>query len=651
MEIVLDFESRSSVDLKKCGLYVYAEGEDTDVLCTSVKVDDKPARIWVPKIFRHMGPTDISDSELLMLTQNADKIHAHNSSFERVLWTHVMVGKYGFPEIDFNKWRCTAAKAAAFALPRSLKYACESLHLEQQKSNVGFRIIMKMCKPDNKGKWKENKGDFKILCDYCLQDAEAEHELDTMVPDLSETEFDIWQLDQRINDKGITVDIDSIQNLIYKVEAREKQFMLEIQELTEGRIKSTKQRDATLAWLKENGLELEDLQKDTVTEILKKSDLPLNVKRLLEIRQSLARSSVSKLDAMKRRSCKDNRVRGAFIYYGSHTGRWAGQGIQPHNYVKESYESNDIREVLLLGVDELERKYGCTFQQASRCVRGMLTASQGLKLYAADYSAIEARVLAWIAGESSVIKDFEDGLDPYKIAAMPVYHRKYEDISDSQRFVGKTIVLACGYQGWVGAFRNIADENVNQLSDNQISGYIGEWRESRYRTVDFWRGILEAALKSVKTGNTYSYGRIKFGMKGKFLHCRLPSGRLMSYCEPTPDMIVTKYGVEKEVITFMGVHPKSKKWTRLSTYGGKLTENIVQGIARDILADAMLKFDLLDYDIVMHVHDEIVVEAANGDIKEVEEIMSSPPEWAKGCPIVSEGWVRDRYKGKKYEKA
>lgn len=649
MELTLDMETRSRVSLKDCGLYVYAEGESTDIMCIAVKVDSQIPWIWVPNKFRSLGKSEISDQQLMELVKNADKIHAHNSSFERILWTEILVKRYGFHEIDFNKWRCTAAKAAAFSLPRALKYACEALDLNQKKDTLGYRIMMKMCKPNKKGEWQEDKKDFAILCRYCCQDVEAEYDLNHTVPDLPESELVIWQLDQRINDLGIKVDTDAIDNLIYKVQAREKQILMEVQELTGGAINSTRQGDKLKVWLDSVGVAIDDLTKASVTALLE-TDLAPEVKRVMEIRQSLAKSSVKKLEAMKRRACKDGRIRGTLLYHGGHTGRWAGQGIQPQNFPRESYESNDIRDILRAGVDELERKYGCTFQQASKCLRGMLMAAEGKILLTADLSAIEARVLAWVACEAEVLQAARDGLDLYKVAATAVFKNKYEEVTDKQRFVGKTIVLACGYQGWVNAFRRIgvtqpnAAELIEAMSDKEIAGYIGEWRETRVSTTRFWKGVLEAAVKCVKSKEPYAYGMVKFGIRGRFLHCRLPSGRLLSYCDPEVEIYTDQWHREHEIITYMGVNPLNKRWERLSTYGGKLTENIVQAIARDVLADAMANLDMLGYKIVMHIHDEIVIEADEGNIEEVIEVMSFTPSWAPGLPVSADGWVGERYK-------
>lgn len=675
MKLVIDMETRSRVDLKKCGVYVYAEDESTDVLCIAVKEDNFTPKLWVDDLVHYATENltiffeRIYAGELNQLIKKADEIHAHNVQFERVMWTQVMVGRYNYSEIPFHKWRDTAAKAAVFALPRNLDGACKALKLPRQKDMAGHRIMMKMCKPNNRGVWQEDPDDFIKLCEYCIDDVEAEYALDKALPDLTVSELEIWRMDQLINDRGIYVDIEAIDNLMYKIEEKGKKLLEEVKDITDGKLNSTSQRDAMLVWLKENGLELPDLTKDTVTEALKNIDatiatckntvdvmweVDVRVRRLLEIRQSLAKTSVSKLQAMKRMACKDNRVRGTIIYYGANTGRFSGKGIQPHNYPRNAHSPETIDKILYSGLKGAEElTHSCIIQETSKCLRGMLTAAPGYDLICGDFKSIEAVILAWVAGEKSVLQAFRDGLDLYKVAAMDVYKGSYEDVTEKERFVGKTIVLACGYQGWIAAYRAIANEEINKMDDDEISEIIGRWRNARVATVRFWRGIESAASETVRTGKVHSYRGIKFGIRNNFLHCRLPSNRLLSYYDPKLADIITKYDQEKRVVSFLGITSMSKKWERQFTYGGKFTENIVQALARDVLVEAMQRLERAGFKrIVLHVHDEIVAEISKvkdanaGRIIQAgfEIIMSKIPEWAEGCPIGVESWIGKRYR-------
>jgi len=657
MKLLIDMETRSRVDLKKTGVYPYAEHKSTDILCIAVKVDDKAPGIWVNEDFFHILRGQDTKLPLIdpvymvhLAHQVADGIHAHNVQFERVMWQKIMVERYGFAPISFEKWRDTAAKAAAHALPRDLFRACKVLGLSEQKDMTGHRIMMKMCKPKRNGEWHEDAQDFLALCHYCLQDVESEYALDQVLYDLSSSELEVWRLDQIVNDRGIQIDVPAIRNLIYKIQEKERLLLAEVPVITNGAIESVRQVEAMREWLQSQGLDLPDLTKDTVADALTKEVTP-KIKRLLQIRQSLAKSSVSKFATMLRMVCRDGRVRGVTLYHAASTGRFGGRGIQPQNLPRASHGSEAIEAILQNGIAEVEKVSGnCVIQEASKCIRGMLIAKKGHTFICTDYASIEAIKLAWIAGEEKVLQDFRNGLDLYKTAAMDVYKKSYEDINTKERFVGKTIVLACGYQGWVNAFRQIGSDEVNQMSDEEIAEIIGAWRGVRVATVRFWRGVEAAALQTVQDGKPHSYGRVKFGIRGRFLHCRLPSGRILSYYNPSIRNQESPYGKMRRVVSFMGVNSMTHKWERQYTYGGKLTENIVQALSRDTLVEAMKRVEQAKFPIVLHVHDEIMAEVplswgqSEEKVAEFERLMTQVPTWAPGCPIKAESWIGGRYR-------
>jgi DNA polymerase bacteriophage-type len=648
MKLTIDMETRSKIDLKKCGLYRYAEDASTDILCIAVKVDEEPTRVWISPNGRPMyaslpGHHDfltITFDELAMLISKADIIEAHNASFEIALWNSVMT-RYGFDPLPIEKMRCSAAKAAAHALPRDLKGACEALALPIQKDLAGYRIMMKMCKPDKFGKWNENPLDFAALCKYCIQDVEAEHCLSSALKDLSPKEQEIWKLDQEINSRGVKIDLDAVDNLIYKVQYAEKNLLKEIEEITFGFIKSARQRNAVLDWLKVQGVEMEDLKKKTVAEELK--GIPDGkAKRLLEIRQELAKSSVSKLDAMRRwASCRDNRARGMFLYHGASTGRWTSKGIQFQNLPRESYSEAEITRVLDGGVDALQE--GC-LSAASKSIRGMLIADEGKEFYCADFASIEARVLAWLAGERKVLEAFERDLDLYKVAATDIYPVHYDNVDKSQRQIGKVAVLALGYQGWVGAFKSMAEVYGIQVDEERAKEIVIAWREKNSAIVAFWAALEYAALQAIKTGKVYTAGPIKFGVKNNFLWMGMPSGRSLCYYSPRVTTI-EKFGKMKEAVSFLA-QDQYRGWCRCATYGGCLAENATQAVARDLLAEAMLRTNKAGYPIIITCHDEIVSEVEEGrnEFERFIELISETPGWAVGCPIKAEGWVGRRYR-------
>lgn len=650
LKLFIDMETRSTVELKTRGVYVYAADPSTDVLCVAFQINDQEPRIWTNhKIFPGTcAPTVMAALNEAM--QNATEIHAHNANFERVMWKFVME-RYGFDPIPLSKWRCTAAKAAYFSLPRALGKACAVMNCSQQKDSTGSQVMLRMCKPNKQGEWVQDPIDFKTLCDYCIQDIKAERALDESLPAFPQDELEVWRLDQKINDRGVYVDLAAIDNLNFKIAYKEKQLLAEVIKITQGAVESVRQINATLQWMNDkHSIRLPDLTKRTVLMALEEPRLPAPVRRLLEIRQSLAKSSVSKLAAMRRLAGSDQRVRGSLLYHGAGTGRWAGKGIQPQNYPRTKLTEQDVKEILGLGVKGVEDKYGCVMQAASQCLRAMITAASGNMLLCADFASIEARVLAWVAKDEKILQAFEEGLDLYKVTAGDIFGKTYETIQPDERQLGKVAVLALGYQGWLGAFQTMAEVYDVIVEEEQAKSIILKWREAHPKIGWFWKNIEQAAMAAVKNpGKFYQYNGIVFGVRGRFLHCKLPSGRLLSYCDPATKIIKTKYDVEKEVVTFMGVDPYTGHWQTQTTYGGKLTENIVQAIARDLLVFAMQQTEAAGYRTVLHVHDEIVAEITQNTynknpVPAFSRLMSQIPTWAFGCPIGAEGWAGKRYK-------
>jgi DNA polymerase len=347
-------------------------------------------------------------------------------------------------------------------------------------------------------------------------------------------------------------------------------------------------------------------------------------------------------------ACTDGRARGIFMYYGANTGRWSGKGIQPQNLPRDSFSENQIEAVLRFDNDLIEMIYGCPMLTASKCIRGMIKAPEGKTLICSDFSSIEARVLAYLAQEPKALEAFRTGLDLYKVTAADIYSVNYDEVTKAQRTIGKVAVLALGYQGWLGAFQTMAPNYGVHVDEDLAKEIILKWRNANPQIVKFWAGVGEAALQAVKErGNNYAYGRIKFAIRGEFLHCRLPSGRLLSYFRPSVERVTTKYGVEKEVIAFWGVDPKTKKYGKLYTYSGKLTENIVQATARDLLAEAMIRLEERGFPVTLHVHDEVLseIETANREtLTKFNKIMAENPPWAEGLPLAAEGWVGHRYR-------
>jgi len=651
MKLTIDFETKSKAPLKDTGVYPYAADPSTDIFCLALKVDDSEAVLYIPEKFRHLydGPT-IDKEEVESLVNEAETIEAHNMSFEKALWHAVMHKRYGFTDLPFDKLRCSAAKAAVHALPRDLDRACKAMGLEHEKDMTGRRVMLKMCKPKKPSKrdpgiWHEKPEDFKILCEYCMQDVEAEHELSKSLPELSDKELAVWRHDLEVNARGIYIDKPAITKLVKLLKDKETALLLEIQELTGGKIYSTRQVTAMLAWLAGHDILLDDLQTATVEEALKK--LEGKPKRLLEIRQLLAKSSVKKLEAMAAMACNDNRIRGTLLYHGASTGRFAGVKVQPQYMPRNSYDEKAVDEIVASDPSHIELCYGEIPEVASKCVRGMLCAAPGKELLCADFSAIEARVLAWVAMEEKTLQAFRDNKDLYKVEASGIYGVPYDEVTKEQRQVGKTAVLALGYQGWLGAFKAMASTYGVRVSEDQAKEIILKWRNNNGAIVDFWKGIDNAAKRAIReTDKVHNYGLIKCLSTGGFLHIRLPSFRLLSYRLPSIELLTDMFGREKLGIQFYGMNSMTNQYGPQKTYGGKLTENIVQAIARDLLTDAMLRVEKAGYKIVLHVHDEIVVEVDKGEggLHTFEKLMAEVPSWAEGLPLAAEGWRGRRYR-------
>jgi len=656
MKWTIDFETRSEIDLTLVGPWVYAQHPSTEVFCMAFKEDNKPTGIWVNDKWYAIAHN--AGLPVLQKTYDFNAINiveAHNVSFERAIWENIMVPKFGWPKVPDYKWRCSAAKAASFALPRHLGEACNALGLPIRKDKEGYFVMMKMCKPrrptkDDKSKWHEDPEDFVKLFKYCINDVDSEYGLSKALPDLSEREHQIWSVDQTINRRGLYVDTEAAQASIDLIAEHHKRMLGEFNKITG--LDSPKQVVATIEWLGSKGLKMPNLTKDIVTKALG-MDLPADIRRVLEIRKSLAKSSTAKFKAMVAGASADSRMRDTMMYYGAGTGRWAGKRVQPHNMPRKMPDDYEgiIATVKGRDLDSFELFYGDPMPALSGSIRAYISAAPGNDLICADFSSIEGRILAWLAEEEDVVQNYFAGIDAYCHFGSQISGCNYDEILNGYkkevkkfteiRFEGKTGELACGYQGGEQAVKRFAPDIPKERREEIVK----IWRENRPKTVQFWYDMENYAKSALLTGKVYTWGNIKWGMNGRFLHCKLPSGRLLSYFDPQFREKETPWGEMRKVITYMGVDSKTKKWERQSTYGGKLTENIVQAAARDLLAEALVRFEHNNYPIVLHVHDEAAAEVpeGTGSVEEFIKLMTYVPKWAEGCPIAANGFRTKRY--------
>lgn len=644
MRLTIDFETRSACDIKKHGAWVYSEHPSTEVLCMAYKFEGDDVGIVTPE---HFGFPTIPGYVL----KTATEIEAHNMSFEYAIWTNIMVKRHGWPPLPIEKLRCSAAKASMHALPRSLDEACRALGLPVQKDMEGYKLMMKICRPKRDGGWHEDPKDLERLYQYCMKDVEAEECLSNALRDLPEQELKIWQLDQIINARGIQADLESARAMLDMVGEHETALLKRLNTLTNGSVKTAKQVDQLRAYLRGLGVDLPDLSAATVKEALKDESINGTARDILRVRSSLGRSSSAKYQSIIDRSSRDGRVRGALLYHGAATGRWSGAGIQPQNFpsrIKTSDNPEVMLETICAGALGLFTALypDDPMAAAGAITRSILTAKDGYELVVADYSAIEGRGLAWLAGEEDELDNYRNGLDVYIATAAKILGKPYEAITkDERQSPGKISVLACGYQGGAGAVRKFGGEG---MTDDEITEQIVRpWREAHPATTRFWRELEDACVSAVREpGRVFCCRAISYKVQDNFLLCRLPSGRLLYYYHPSIEPCRTSWGDIKDCVTYMTVDSMTKKWVRTNTYGGKLAENVTQAICRDLMAEAMLRIEAAGYPIVLTVHDELVAEVPEGfgSVEEFCEIMCKVPAWAEGFPIKAEGWRGRRYR-------
>lgn len=667
--IVIDYETRSEADLRKTGGVKYAEHSSTEIMCFGYKINDEPAKLWRTIEDRTL-PKDLldfaRDSKTLWI--------AHNALFEQSITEYVLRRDFPqFPKLPPERWKCTAAKAAANGLPRNLEGAALALDLPVKKNMDGRKLMLKYSKPRAAWKkWKESvknpsmfgwyygepdKYFFKEeelgkLYDYCLTDVQAEYLLDKALPDLLPVEREIWLLNQHMNLRGVQVDADTARLVLKLIAGYSVKLEKELVEITEGEVTSANQRDRLLMWLNKKGLSIPDLAAKTVEDTLKAlPDFDLKdspAARVLSIRQMLAKSSTKKYKAILDRAGSDGRVRDLALYHGAHTGRESGTGLQLQNLPKGKIKNTDRAiEVLKTGdMEFIETLYGDPMGVFSSCVRGMITATPGFELFVADYNAIEARVLAWVANDFGALDVFKNGIDPYVRAAARIFKIEESEVTPEQRQIGKIAELGLGYGMGANKFmQTCINWGINDVDESLSKSAVETYRKLHAPITRLWSAVEKAAIHVVTNPkHIVKLDKLRFGMRGRFLWVELPSGRRINYHGPIVKLNRMPWGQERQALYHWGVNSLTKKWECASTYGGMLVENIVQGIARDINLHAALKLDGAGYTYLFQVHDELVSETSKGSVEEFEKILMTLPKWAEGLPITAKGWSGGRYK-------
>lgn len=662
----IDFESRSACDLRKCGTWIYSKHPSTEILCLAFRLPYWEAGrtgLWTPEFEDAL----ILDDDLRELTDwisDGRQVEAHNAWFERCLWQNVLVPSFGFPAMASRQWRCSAAKAAAHSLPRGLAAALEALGLAERKDAAGGKVMQKMSKPRKPRKaeggkdytgsllWHDTPALREQLYAYCRQDVIAEAALSEAIPDLSPSETSIYLLDQRINARGFQIDRRAVDSAVASIAREQTRCNAELTLLTGGSPDRATKRALMLQWFQANGLpQMPDTRKETVDGYLSSDQIPAKARQGLVLLRTLGRSSTAKYEAMRNWADPvDGRARGGLVYHGASTGRWTGAGIQPQNFPKGKLTRTmaDTWESLLSNDAEHIARLGDLMEVLSYAVRGAITATPGRMLYVADYAAIEARVLLWLAGDEAALDVFRAGRDIYCEMAREIYGYECDKTHHpSERALGKVAVLGLGYQMGPAKFVDTALLMGGVTIDEEMAQQVVTAYRAKFHLVkSMWYATEEAAIEAVCTGKPIQNGYTIWEVQGRFLYCTLPSGRRLAYPDPKVAPKMTPWGDMKSQLTFMGTHPLSHKWVRQHSYGGSLVENITQAVARDLMAAALLRCEHSDtYVPVLSVHDEMIAEAVEdtGSVEEFERLMAALPDWADGMPVAAEGWTGMRY--------
>ena len=651
----IDIETYSSIDLLDSGVYRYTEAPDFDILLIGYSIDGSAVKVIDCTALHDNYEEEKKMLEFRKHLYDPDVIkHAFNANFERTC-----LAKWTGRPMDPDEWRCTMIKCLTMGLPGNLAGAGVALGLPEDKlkdpqGKALIQFFSKPCKPTrtNGGRTRnlpEHDPDkWKLYIEYNRQDVVTEMEIDSKLSiyETTEAEQKLWSLDQIMNDRGVKIDVDMVEKIVEYDQAAKERLQQEAKELTG--LENPNSLAQLKAWLNEQGMPMKSVTKDTIAAALTLQYIPDNVRRMLEIRTALGKTSTAKYSTMLQAVCEDHRLRGILQFYGANrSGRWAGRLVQTHNLARNSLEDLDLaRELAVEGdFETMETLFGETAFVFSELVRTAFIPSTGRRFVVSDFSAIEARVISWIAGEEWRLEAFRDGKDIYCETASQMYHCKVVKHGENGelRSKGKVAELACGYQGGVGAMKRMDREGA--IPEEELQSVVNSWRDANPKIVKLWRTVEMAAKTAITEKRTVTIrSGISFSYINNNLFIKLPGGRKLCYWD-------TKLRVDpadgREHIIYMGVNQETKQWGETETYGGKLVENIVQATARDCLAVAMTRVSNLGYKIVMHVHDEMIVDVPIEDTEALDVInacMAEPIDWAPGLPLKGDGYETPFYK-------
>ena len=636
----IDLETYSSVDLGKSGVYKYAESEDFEILLFAYSIDDGEVKVI------DLANGEIIPEEILSaLSDESIEKWAFNANFERVC-----LSRFLGERLKPQGWYCTMIWSAYLGLPLSLEKVGEVLKLDKQKMNEGKALIRYFsipCKPTKTNGMRtrnlphhdlEKWSTFK---EYNQRDVETEMAIKKKLSafPMPHSEWENYWIDQNINDRGILIDEVLVDSAIKFDEILREENMKRAIELTG--LENPNSPLQLKEWLNKKGLEIDSLAKKDVESALKNAEG--DIKEVLELRQELSKSSVRKYDAMKNVKGKDNRTRGLIQFYGANrTGRYSGRLIQVQNLRRNNLKDLDLARSLVKNRDyeTMEILYESPSDVLSQLIRTAFIPKEGTRFIISDFSAIEARVLAWLAGEQWVLDAFKNGEDIYCRTASRMFGVPVEKhgVNGHLRQKGKIATLACGYQGALGALKAMGGIEMG-LSEDELQSIVDSWREANPNIVSLWWDIDSVVKRVVKTRTKEKYKNLVISYEKGILFIELPSKRRLAY--PKAKIGMNRFSGES--IVYEGI-VVGNKWDKIESYGGKFVENIVQAIARDILAEAMMRLEKKGFNIVMHIHDEVVIESDSSSIEEINQIMSLVPSWAPGLILDADGFESEFYK-------
>lgn len=634
----IDIETYSVVPIEN-GVHAYCNSENFEILLFAYAIDYYPVQII------DIAKGEKLPNELIKALTDEEYIKcAFNVAFE-----FNCLSKYLNLELDITQWSDTMVQVLEYGLPQSLEKCAEVLGLEHQKDKRGKALIKKFSVPNKNGNrvYPETDllgidEDWETFKDYCKQDVEVERAIRNFIPLPLRSEFNLWCIDQKINNRGVRLDVNFCNNAISIYDKYSNDCLERMKELTG--LENPKSPKQLMSWLSSKGIKTDKLDKSTVLDLLQQN-IPIDVKEVLQLRREISKTSIKKYYTMIESKSQNDRLRGILQFYGTRTGRWAGRIIQPQNLPQNHITDLDFARSLVSSND-YDSFYMCydVAQTLSELIRTALSPSENCRFIVSDFSAIEARVIAWVSGEQWRLDVFNNNGDIYCASASQMFKVPVEKhgINGHLRQKGKIAELALGYGGSVGALKSMGALRMG-IAEEELQPLVDQWRESNPNITKLWKDIENATIRVIKGGRAETInGLITIYRDLDNLYIRLPNQRRLTY--RNPQLVTNRFG--KSAIGYMGLNQTTRKWEVIETFGGKLVENIIQAIARDCLAENIIKLDKLGFKIVFHVHDEVIIDCPVGvsSAEEISQIMGEPISWAKGLPLKADAYECNYYK-------